>query len=725
MLFTALLLAATGNVLAYTVSIQGIITDGNGNPVPRHKVELSTLSTGSTSGYSSTLYTDANGIFEDKFDVDTGLRGILQLVTESCKDNLIKRHYPFTERNNHIKADIRYCTPAAEKCKVQIRRTKLNTGTGIVLIAHAKGTGPFKYLWSTGETTQRIKAGASGEYCVTVVDATGCEARACIKLITDRAPDCRVTIHPERTPNGFVLTAVASGAPPFKFHWNTGETTQRILVTQSGEYCVKVEDSKGCVASHCFKLTSDQGGRDCSVKISQSRSITGDIVLTAHAKGHPPFQYEWNTGETTPRILVTMEGEYCVVIKDSTGCIARACIKVRTDQGGRDCDVKITLERDSTTLAGVILKAHARGTAPFKYEWTTGDTTPTIRVTREGEYCVKIEDRTGCVAKACFKYTTVIDTSDKCRVKITLEKDSTVRGGVILTAHSGGKAPYVYKWSTGDSTQSIRVIREGLYCVIVIDSTGCVARACIRYPQDVDSTNCSVKISLDRTAAGLVLVANARGADPIQYHWNTGDSTRRIKVLRPGEYCVKIIDSTGCIASDCFKVPSDSGATRCQVVISIKRSPNDTNVVVLSAESKGHAPFTYEWSTGETTQSVRVRNRGVYCVVVTDSAGCQAKYCITLPSGKGRGGVIPGQEPTAIKLYPNPIHSTLNVSVETSLDYDAQYRIVNAYGRTMLTGNCPQSTREFELDLGFLPTGTYTLVLVGPQSVVSRTFYKQ
>ena len=48
---------------------------------------------------------------------------------------------------------------------------------------------------------------------------------------------------------GTVLTANASdGAPPYLYLWNTGETTQSIIVNGSGQYYVDVTDTTDCNA---------------------------------------------------------------------------------------------------------------------------------------------------------------------------------------------------------------------------------------------------------------------------------------------------------------------------------------------------------------------------------------------------------------------------------------------------------------------------------------------
>ncbi|MEZ4949944.1 MAG: hypothetical protein R2784_11235 [Saprospiraceae bacterium] len=52
------------------------------------------------------------------------------------------------------------------------------------------------------------------------------------------------------------------------------------------------------------------------------------------------------------------------------------------------------------------------------------------------------------------------------------------------------------------------------------------------------------------------------------------------------------------------------------------------NEHLLEALPFGEAPFTYNWSIGETTSSVQVTSPGTYCVTVTDATGCAASSCV-------------------------------------------------------------------------------------------------
>ena len=47
-----------------------------------------------------------------------------------------------------------------------------------------------------------------------------------------------------------------AGGEFLTYEWNSGETTQSIVVSQAGEYCVTVTDSTGCTGSDCWTVIS-------------------------------------------------------------------------------------------------------------------------------------------------------------------------------------------------------------------------------------------------------------------------------------------------------------------------------------------------------------------------------------------------------------------------------------------------------------------------------------
>ena len=200
-------------------------------------------------------------------------------------------------------------------------------------------------------------------------------------------PFCQVAIQVDSTASGtqWGLTAIPSGTAPYSYSWSTGETTAMIVVDEGAEYCVVVTDANGCTATTCVDL----GPPPCTAHVIPNP--TG--ALSAIGTGEAPFAYTWNTGETTPNIVPTGSGNYCVTITDNIGCTASDCYYF---QGGIDsCWVGISEGQNG-------LIAFANGTAPITFNWSTGDTTSIIYPTGPGTYCVTTTDAFGCQASDCY-----------------------------------------------------------------------------------------------------------------------------------------------------------------------------------------------------------------------------------------------------------------------------------------------------------------------------------
>src|SRR5436190_106218 len=89
------------------------------------------------------------------------------------------------------------------------------------------------------------------------------------------------------------------------------------------------------------------------------------------------------------------------------------------------------------------LQAAATGTAPFTYQWSTGDTSSLLSGMCPGTYIVTATDSVGCVSTATITLTeppplTAIVTADYSNCTCTYE----------ITA-SGGIPGYTYQWCDG------------------------------------------------------------------------------------------------------------------------------------------------------------------------------------------------------------------------------------------------------------------------------------
>ena len=200
------------------------------------------------------------------------------------------------------------------------------------LVALGFGEPDFTYIWSTGDTTETISPPDTGEYCVTITDATGCVAEACTFVhgpdTTGWGDSCFAFILPAPTGTGQLsLIGEGFGIPPYTFIWSTGDTSQIIQAPDTGVVCVTITDANGCVAESCIDVEDlgGWGGPDsCYAEIGCTAA--GDLVAIGF--GQPDFTYLWSTGDTTESISPPDTGLYCVTITDATGCEAEACTYV-------------------------------------------------------------------------------------------------------------------------------------------------------------------------------------------------------------------------------------------------------------------------------------------------------------------------------------------------------------------------------------------------------------
>jgi hypothetical protein len=140
-----------------------------------------------------------------------------------------------------------------DSCGVFIVLDSFPPGTNSwILTAVANGEAPFSFQWNVqNASSPSIGVSVQDLYCVTVTDANGCVSSDCFYFSYNL---CSAAIIAADSAGMEVLAAVqATGGPgPYSFLWNTGETSQVIIPTSTGNYCVTITDGNGCISSDCY-----------------------------------------------------------------------------------------------------------------------------------------------------------------------------------------------------------------------------------------------------------------------------------------------------------------------------------------------------------------------------------------------------------------------------------------------------------------------------------------
>lgn len=114
------------------------------------------------------------------------------------------------------------------------------------------------------------------------------------------------------------------------------------------------------------------------------------------------------------------------------------------------------------------------------------------------------------------------------------------------------------------------------------------------------------------------------GAGQLTFNWSNGATTSSI-TAGEGTYCLTVIDTLGCTATDCGNItePSPLTITMSSTDVTVNGGNDGTATTIVNG---GTGPYSYNWSpgnpTGDGTASISGLVFGIYTVVATDANGC-------------------------------------------------------------------------------------------------------
>ena len=112
---------------------------------------------------------------------------------------------------------------------------------------------------------------------------------------------------------------VLDAGPYFDFYnWNTGDTTQKIIVTKQGKYWAQGTTVDGCTQSDSIYILIEP-----IKKPDIGPDAAGCALKLLLDAGDGYARYEWSTGETTQTIEAGKTSQYHVTVFDDFGCPAR------------------------------------------------------------------------------------------------------------------------------------------------------------------------------------------------------------------------------------------------------------------------------------------------------------------------------------------------------------------------------------------------------------------
>jgi gliding motility-associated-like protein len=368
-----------------------------------------------------------------------------------------------------------------------INDTSLCAGQTITLNAFYPGA---TYLWSTGAVTSSITATTAGQYWVTV-SFSGCSKSDTMNLSYLAYPVVNLTPNITICPHDSVLLDATSGIATDYF-WSTGDTTQSIYASASGNYGVTVYNHQCSTTdtSHVIQVSFPPFPPDTTLCEGQS------ILINAFTAG---ASYSWSTGATASSITVSSSGQYWVIATLGF-CQNRDTMNVAyVPYPVVNLPPLLVICPD----ASVILDA---GSSATTYAWSNGAQTQSIDVSAGGTYVV-----TAANLQCSVTDTTLVNeippvawdnNVSLCNVeKYTL--DAKVPGDTYL-------------WSTGETTPSIEILESGTYWVVA-NAKGCILSDTITFDGGLGDGVLWFPNSFTPNSNGLNDKFVGRGADITYY----------------------------------------------------------------------------------------------------------------------------------------------------------------------------------------------------------------
>lgn len=183
---------------------------------------------------------------------------------------------------------------------------------------------------------------------------------------------------------------------------------------------------------------------------------------------------------------------------------------------------------------------------------------------------------------------------------------------------------YSYFWSSDPSqnTPSVTNLSSGSYQVTVTGADVCQAAASINItePSTINialtpiNANCS-------SGTGSISSSVSGGVLPYTYTWSDGSTGTSINNKLPGGYTLTLRDANGCMATSTATIAAPVNNIQVTPTITNSSCGNNNGSISISA-SGGTAPYTYLWSSGQTTSNINNLASGNYSVTIQDAAGC-------------------------------------------------------------------------------------------------------
>lgn len=275
-----------------------------------------------------------------------------------------------------------------------------------------------------------------------------------------------------------------------------------------------------------------------------------------------------------------------------------------------------------------IANLQVTGSAPFTFEWNTGQTGEDLFNLNSGLYGVTITDYFGCTTST----QTTIQEPTAILLSSSIQHVNCHDGndGSIDLSVSGGAGGYSFYWSDGQNSQNADSLSAGNYTVVVTDSKGCAASlsASIYQPDTLWIELTSVP-AICAANNGTMYSQVTGGTPPYSYEWSNGQTGSVLNEAASGNYILTLTDGNDCIVQQIGNIGSENNLDLTLSTVNVScNGLSDATARIIAEQAQ--APYQISWSNGDTGVASDSLSAGSYTVEFTDANGCSDSLVVTI-----------------------------------------------------------------------------------------------
>ena len=507
-------------------------------------------------------------------------------------------------------------------------------------IVNVGGAGWMPANGTLQHTLSGLSQGAAVSLEVQAVGATSCPAAVATATCFNCNPPAVSVLVTDATcataANGRVVLQPDGQNPPYQFVLGGNANSTGVFDQLTpGTYTAYISDASGCQRQMNVVVGAPPPLSIALVETPPTCFGGDNGALRATVSGGiPPYHYLWNDpqNQTSPHAVNLRAGIYALTVSDRNGCTATATATLNSPT---EIVVSVTAvaARCHGEASGVAAVTTSGGIGPYQYQWANGQTTSVAAGLPAGFHGVTITDAVGC-AKATFALITQPPPLMLSTTTVEPTCANRTDGSASVSAQ-GGTGAFSYIWSTTPLQHTATAVNlaAGTYTVTVGDQNSCTATATVtlQAPSPIAVALAVEDVRCHGQTSGTISATAQGGIGTLSYTWSTtpAQTTATAVQLAAGTYTVTVSDLNACSTTASATV-TQPAPLALKLIPQPIRCFGESSGSLFTDASGGIGPYTYAWSSGETTADLSQKAAGTYTLTLTDANGCTATAVASL-----------------------------------------------------------------------------------------------